>query len=179
MTDKLNNILADKAHKIKWFFTDVDGTLTDGSVYYSSAGEELKKFSLRDGSGFFLLKLCNINSGIITTENSPIVAARAQKLNVSKYIFGVEHKVSALSHFIQEIGVEFDEVAYIGDEINDLNLLMKCGLSFAVSDANTIVKSAVDIVCTKKGGDGAVKEAIEHLLHLKGYDIASIVANYF
>ena len=80
----------ERAAKIKWFFCDIDGTLTDGCVYYSPEGELLKKFSLRDGTGFFLLKQCGIKTGFITTECSPIVEQRANKLKIDKYIYGTK-----------------------------------------------------------------------------------------
>ena len=85
MKEISNNLLREKAAKIKWFFCDIDGTLTDGGVYYSPEGELLKRFSLRDGTGFFLLKQCGIKTGFITTENSPIVEQRAKKLKINKY----------------------------------------------------------------------------------------------
>ena len=103
--------LKEKAKKIKWFFTDVDGTLTDERVYYSAEGEQLKAFSLRDGTGFFLLRQAGIKTGIITTENSPIVAKRVEKLKVDAYMFGSEHKLDVLSQFVQANGLTFDEIA--------------------------------------------------------------------
>lgn len=167
--------LVEKAQKIRWFFTDVDGTLTDGRVYYSAEGEQLKAFSLRDGTGFFLLRQAGIKTGIITTENSPIVAKRAEKLKVDGYIFGSEHKWDVLSQFMQANGLTFDEIAYIGDEINDYKLIDACGLSFAVADAAELVKSKADIVLSRNGGQHAFREAVEKLLELRGVDIEQII----
>ena len=167
--------LVEKAQKIKCFFTDVDGTLTDGWVYYSAEGEQLKAFSLRDGTGFFLLRQVGIRTGIITTENSPIVAKRAEKLKVDAYIFGSEHKLEMLSQFVQANGLTFDEIAYIGDEINDYKLIDACGLSFAVADAVELVKRKADIVLSNKGGQHAFREAVEMLFNLKGLDIKDII----
>lgn len=175
MMEISNEILRQKAEKIKWFFCDIDGTLTDGCVYYSSEGELLKRFSLRDGTGFFLLQQCGIKIGFITTENSPIVEQRAKKLKIDKYIYGTRHKVEAMSGFLNESSLTWEDVAYIGDELNDVKLLKKCGLSFAVNDADKRVKSVADVVCTQKGGCGAFREAAERLLELKGVNIDQII----
>lgn len=178
MKEILSEQLKEKAAKIKIFFCDIDGTLTDGSVYYSKDGEQLKKFSLRDGTGFFLLKLCGIKSGFITTENSDIVSKRAQKLKIDKYIFGTQKKLAAMNEYLKDQNLQLENVAYIGDEINDVNLLRKCGLSFAVADANDMVKGAADIVCKKKGGEGAFREAVGFLLELKNIDVNRIIEDF-
>lgn len=173
--EKLDKLVA-KAQKTKWFFTDVDGTLTDGRVYYSAEGEHLKAFSLRDGAGFFLLRQAGIKTGIITTENSPIVAKRAEKLKVDAYIFGSEHKWDVLSQFMQANRLTFEEIAYIGDEINDYKLLDACGLSFVVADAAELVKNKADVVLSRKGGQHAFREAVERLLELREVDIKNIIS---
>ncbi len=169
------DILRQKASKIKWFFCDIDGTLTDGGVYYSPNGELLKRFSLRDGTGFFLLRQCGIKAGFITTENSPIVEQRAKKLKIEKYICGTHQKVEAMYEFITSEGLTFDNVAFIGDELNDIKLLQVSGLSFAVGDADNRVKEVVNIVCEHKGGYGAFREAVEKLLYFQGVDIDDII----
>lgn len=166
-----------RASRIKWFFCDIDGTLTDGCVYYSPEGELLKKFSLRDGTGFFLLRQCGIKVGFITTENSPIVEQRAKKLRIDKYIFGTQRKVEAINAFVETEGLRMDEIAYIGDELNDIKLLNNCGLSFAVGDADHRAKEVANIVCDHSGGHGAFREAVEILLELKDISIDGIVNN--
>lgn len=167
--------LREKAAKIKWFFCDIDGTLTDGGVYYSPEGEMLKRFSLRDGTGFFLLSQCKIKSGFITTEKSAIVEQRAKKLKIEKYIYGTHHKVEAINDFLATEGLNMDNVAFIGDELNDVKLMKACGLSFAVGDADHRAKDAADIVCEHEGGYGAFREAVEKLLDLKQIDIDEII----
>ncbi len=169
--------LRKKAANIKWFFCDIDGTLTDGGVYYSPEGELLKQFSLRDGTGFFLLRQCGIKTGFITTENSPIVEQRAKKLKIEKFIFGTHQKVNAMETFLASEGLSMENVAFIGDELNDVKLLKACGLSFAVGDADHRAKDAADIVCEHFGGHGAFREAVEFLLDLQGIDIDSIIYN--
>ena len=168
-------VLKAKAAKIKWFFCDIDGTLTDGCVYYSHEGELLKKFSLRDGTGFFLLKQVGIKTGFITTECSPIVEQRANKLKIDKYIFGTHRKLEAMQEFAKQEGLTLDNIAFIGDELNDVKLLNACGLGFAVADSNDRVKSVSDVVCTHNGGQGAFREAVEFLLELKGESIDMII----
>lgn len=169
------DVLRQKAAKIKWFFCDIDGTLTDGGIYYSPEGELLKRFSLRDGTGFFLLRQCGIKAGFITTENSPIVEQRAKKLKIEKYIYGTHRKVEAMKEFLATEGLTIEDVAYIGDELNDVKLLKNSGLGFAVGDADHRVKEIADIVCENFGGHGAFREAVERLLELKHVDINEII----
>ena len=173
--ETLPDILKHKARNIRYFFCDVDGTLTDGTVYYSPDGELLKRFSLRDGTGFFLLRQCGIKTGIITTEESQIVAQRAKKLAVDAYIYGTQNKLESIHKFLFDNGLSFQNIAYIGDEINDLKLLHQCGLSFAVADADYRVIEAADIVCGHNGGNGAFREAVETLLGLRDVNISNII----
>lgn len=172
--EKSDKLVA-KAKKIKWFFTDVDGTLTDGRVYYSADAEQLKAFSLRDGTGFFLLRQIGIKTGIITTECSPIVVQRAKKLNVDAYIYGTEKKREVMQQFLQENQLSWDEIAYIGDEINDYKLIESCGLSFAVADAAEIIKEKADVLLKIEGGKHAFREAVQMLLNLLDIDIHEII----
>lgn len=169
--------LRQRAAKIKWFFCDIDGTLTDGGVYYSPEGELLKRFSLRDGTGFFLLRQAGIRTGFITTENSPIVEQRAKKLKIDKYIFGTQKKLEVMQEFAKEEGISLENIAFIGDELNDVKLLSVCGLSFAVGDANPRVKEVAYINCENFGGYGAFRESTEILLDLRGIDINTIIEN--
>lgn len=164
-----------RASKIQWVFCDIDGTLTDGGVYYSPEGELLKKFSLRDGTGFFMLRQCGIKTGFITTENSPIVEQRAKKLKIDKYIFGTHKKLEAMQQFVKEEGVSLENIAFIGDELNDVKLLKACGFGIAVGDADKRAKEASCIICEKNGGFGAFREAVEKLLALKNVSIESII----
>lgn len=169
--------LRERAAKIKWFFSDIDGTLTDGCVYYSSEGELLKKFSLRDGTGFFLLRQAGIKTGFVTTENSPIVEQRAKKLKIDKYIFGTHKKLEAMQQFVSDNKLTLDNIAFIGDELNDVKLLASCGLAFAVADADILVKNVAHVICKKRGGKGAFREAVSVLLDLKNVSVDSIVVN--
>ncbi len=167
--------LQERAAKIKWFFCDIDGTLTDGCVYYSPEGELLKKFSLRDGTGFFLLRQAGIKTGFITTENSPIVEQRSKKLKVDKYIFGTHRKLDAMQEFVEQEGLTLENIAFIGDELNDVKLLKESGLGIAVGDADHRAKEAATIICEHSGGNGAFREAVEKLLDLKQVSIENII----
>lgn len=164
-----------KAQKVKWLFTDVDGTLTDGLVYYGASGEALKAFSLRDGSGVFLLKQAGIKFGIITGEDSLIVEQRAKKLKADKLILNAVPKVEVLKRFLESELISFENVAFIGDGINDVKLINKAGVGLAVGDAHPLAKENADIVCANYGGEGAFLEAVEILLDLRGESVKDII----
>ena len=149
---------------IKVFFTDVDGTLTDGCTYYSARGEEMKKFNHKDGRGTFLLKQNHIKFGIITGENTKIVEKRAQKLNADYCFLGVDDKLLFLKSFCKDRNLSFEEVAFIGDDTNDLEVIRHVGLSFAVCDALPKVKEAAHFICSRNGGYGAFREAADFLI---------------
>lgn len=153
--------------QIKLFLSDVDGTLTDGGMYYSEKGDELKKFNTRDGMGFQLLREAGIKTGIITSENTKIVENRAKKLKIdylrqSKRDGG---KVAAAQEICDELGITLDEVAYIGDDINCFDLLSLVGIAACPADASTKVKSISGIFLMHRGGaQGCVREFIELIL---------------
>ena len=153
--------------QIKLFLCDVDGTLTDGGMYYSESGDEQKKFNTRDGMGFQLLREAGIKTGIITSENTHIVENRAKKLQLdylrqSKRDGG---KVAAAQEICDELGITLSEVAYIGDDINCYDLLAKVGVAACPADAMPKVKAIPGIhVMTRKGGEGCVREFISLIL---------------
>jgi YrbI family 3-deoxy-D-manno-octulosonate 8-phosphate phosphatase len=143
---------------------DVDGTLTNGRVYYSANGEELKKFSIRDGMGIELLKLADIDLAIITSENSNIVKARASKLNIKNLILGSRNKKKSLIELIDSLSLTLEETAYIGDDVNDLPALEIAGFSACPLDATDTVKDKCDFISTKQGGKGAIREFAELII---------------
>ncbi len=153
--------------KIKLFLTDVDGVLTDAGMYYSESGDELKKFNTRDGMGLGLLQQAGIKTGIITTENTQIVERRAKKLKLNYVIQGKRDggKLASALEICREEGIAINEVAYIGDDINCLELLSRVGLAACPADAVDAVKDIPGIrVMTKKGGEGVVRELIDSIL---------------
>ena len=162
-TSKSRNIEKTK-QKIKMFITDVDGVLTDGGMYYSDEGEIMKKFNTRDGMGIELLHKNGIIPVIITKENSEIVIKRADKLEVEEVYIGVEDKLEVINRLVKKYNLSFNEIAYIGDDINDLPVLKRAGLSFAPNDAIDEVKQIVDHITSKRGGEGAFREAVDLIL---------------
>jgi len=166
--------LSNKAKQIIYFFSDVDGTLTDGTAFYSAQGEYLKQFSFRDGTGFYLLQKLGITGGIITRENSEIVSRRAEKLQLEHCFLGVENKLEFLEDFLLAQNGTLANLAYIGDDLNDLDVLSKCGLSFCPYDAVDTIKKEVDIICKSNGGFGAFRDAVEHLIYLKNENVIDV-----
>lgn len=153
--------------KIKLFISDVDGTLTDSGMYYSESGDELKKFNTRDGMGFQLLHESGIKTGIITSEDTHIVANRAEKLKIDFLIQGKRDggKLEAAKDICNKVGISLDEVAYIGDDRNCYELLNAVGIRACPADACEMVKGIDGIhQMKKKGGEGCVREFIELLI---------------
>lgn len=153
-----------KGKKIKMFIMDVDGTLTDGKVYIGPQGEIFKVFNIKDGLGIRLLIEKGIIPVIITGRNSEIVTARARELGIEEVYQGAKDKLEIYRKLKKKYGVNDEEVAFIGDDLNDLPLINAAGLSFAVADAMQAVREKVDYVTAHKGGEGAVREAIEMIL---------------
>lgn len=149
---------------IKLFATDCDGCLTDGGMYYTETGDELKKFNTLDGMGFGLLRRNGIKTAIITGENTQMVRRRAEKLKIDSLHMGVSDKLKVLKEIIRDMDITLEEVAYMGDDINDIEILENVGLSFSVPNAMAAARAAADITVSVKGGDGAVREAIEYIL---------------
>ena len=153
-----------KCKKIKLILTDVDGVLTDGCMYYSSKGEELKKFHTRDGMAVELLLHKNIKTIIITKEKSKIVISRAKKIKVFKVYSGVKQKDKILNQICTKFKVTPDETTFIGDDVNDEKIMKLVGLSFAPSDATQTIKNIADIITNAKGGQGVLREVTDKIL---------------
>ncbi|MEM6894839.1 MAG: HAD hydrolase family protein [Bacteroidota bacterium] len=154
---------------VRLFLSDVDGVLTDAGMYYTENGDELKKFNTHDGKGFELLRNAQIKTGIITSENTKIVARRADKLKVDFLYQGKEHggKLEAAKAICYELGITLEETAYIGDDINCYELLSNVGWAACPENATDKIKSIPGIaILSKKGGEGAVREFVDNILHL-------------
>lgn len=169
--------MKEKADKIKLLVLDVDGVLTDAGMYYDNHENELKKFNTRDSVGLNLLRMADIQIAIITQEKTDIVTRRAEKLRIKYLLQGVNNKQEALQGLLEKLKINFDETAYIGDDLNDIPVLQKVGLALAVADAAPQVKKLADWVSSHKGGEGAVREAAELLLEFRGI-LDDIVENY-
>jgi len=160
--------LADKARKLKLLLTDCDGVLTDGGVYYSAKGEELKRFSLRDGMGVERLrKFARMEVGIVSGEASPSLKKRAEKLRIHELHCGIRNKPGTLREIMDNHQLAPEEIAYIGDDSNDLEALSMVGLSACPADALPEVAEMVDYVCRLKGGEGAFREFCDLIISLK------------
>lgn len=149
---------------IKMFLTDCDGCLTDGGMYYSEFGDELKKFNTKDGMGLANLMKVGIITGVITRENTEIVRRRAEKLKLNELHMGVMDKLAVASELCKKYGITMNEVAYVGDDLNDIALLQAVGFSCTVNNAVPKAKEVADYVTTLNGGDGAVREVADLLL---------------
>jgi 3-deoxy-D-manno-octulosonate 8-phosphate phosphatase (KDO 8-P phosphatase) len=154
----------DRLLKIKLLAMDVDGTLTNRSVYYSNRGEELKRFNVHDGMGITLLHQSGIQTLIISSDPSDIPTRRVEKLGVTYQIIGAKRKFLKLQNLLQEIGIAPEEVAYIGDDVNDLEVIDYVGFSAAPKDATETVRNKVDYVLDYEAGGGAVRQLCELIL---------------
>ena len=151
---------------IKLIITDIDGVWTDGGMYYDQTGNEWKKFNTSDSWGVWLFKKMNIPVAIMTGEDTEIVRRRSQKLKVEHLFLGVKDKLEKAKELCEIISCNLDEVAFIGDDLNDYELLSNVGISAAPSSAPEYIKDGRDFVTTKKGGEGAFREFAEYIYKL-------------
>lgn len=150
--------------KIKMLLTDCDGCLTDGGMYYSENGDELKKFNTRDGMAFAMLREKGIITGIVTGENVELNRRRAEKMRVDELHMGISDKLTVIKELADKYKLTLDEIAYIGDDINDLPVLKAVGLSCCPKDAVEEVKAAVDCISDVKGGNGVIRNVFDNFL---------------
>lgn len=160
--------LSKATKEIKLVLTDVDGVLTDAGMYYSEFGDEVKKFNTRDGKGFELLKKNGYQVGIITGEDTQLVSRRAEKLKVDYLYQGASDKLDLITALVKKLGLGLENVAFIGDDINDLGLLKGVGLSFCPLDAQEDNKKVSQIICQTRGGEGCFREMAEYILKYNG-----------
>lgn len=153
--------LRERLARIRCVLTDCDGVLTDGGMYYTETGDELKKFNTRDGKGFQLLREHGILTGIVTGEAVELVRRRAAKLQVDELHTGALDKMSVVAEICERRGLSFEEVLFIGDDINDLEVIQAVGAGCAVNDATECVKEAAVYVTKAEGGGGALREVAE------------------
>jgi 3-deoxy-D-manno-octulosonate 8-phosphate phosphatase (KDO 8-P phosphatase) len=161
--------LEDRCRAIELLVLDVDGVLTEGSVILGDAGEELKRFHVRDGSGLKFWRLAGRRTALITGRSSRLVERRAAELGIGLVYQGVDDKVAALAQVLKTTGLEPEQVCTVGDDLPDLPVLAASGLAVAVADACTDVRMAAHYVTQAPGGRGAVRETIELLLRCQGH----------
>lgn len=160
--------LKSKAEKIKLIITDVDGVLTDTGIYYSPTGEALKRYSIRDGMGVERLrKYADVETIIITGENSGTVKSRAEKLKINQVYLGVKDKEALLEEIKRKNQLDSENIAYIGDDSNDYDIMKLVGFTATPADGMSFIKEISDYVCEAKGGYGAFREFAELIISLK------------
>ena len=157
----------DKIKSIKLLATDVDGTLTDGGMYYTTKGDIMKKFHARDGMGVNLLRRKNIPTVLITKEMNSINKKWANNMNIKKVYEGILEKEKLLKTLCNQFKIKSEEICYIGDDVNDVELIKNVGLSACPADANDTVKKESDIILKTQGGKGALREIVDLIMSVK------------
>jgi 3-deoxy-D-manno-octulosonate 8-phosphate phosphatase (KDO 8-P phosphatase) len=158
---------------IKLLCLDVDGTLTDGRLFYSDWGQEIRAFDVHDGLGMVLARHANLPIAWITGRTSRLVEKRAKELQIPYLRQGIHEKTSEVTSIAAELGIPLSTVAFMGDDLNDLPVMQVCGVAIAPASAASDVRKIAHIVTQKGGGRGAVREAIETILRAQGtYDDA-------
>jgi 3-deoxy-D-manno-octulosonate 8-phosphate phosphatase (KDO 8-P phosphatase) len=157
-----------RAEKIKMIIMDVDGTLTDGNLLILPDGEELKSYNVRDGLGIMLAHIAGFKTGIITGKISKSLEKRAEKLKIAELYQGILDKRKVFNEILKQHDLCADEIAYIGDDLGDLEVIKLAGIAGAVADAHPEIKKHSHFICENPGGKGAVREFIEFIFDAQG-----------
>jgi 3-deoxy-D-manno-octulosonate 8-phosphate phosphatase (KDO 8-P phosphatase) len=160
--------LLDRARAVRLLVLDVDGVLTDGTLYYSANGEELKAFNIRDGLGIKMLRSGGVELAIVTGRSSRALELRAENLGIRHLYQGVERKLVAFEQLLGELGLTAGQAACMGDDLPDLPLLARCALAVTVPEAPDALRTRAHYVTRRRGGRGAVREACELILEAQG-----------
>jgi 3-deoxy-D-manno-octulosonate 8-phosphate phosphatase (KDO 8-P phosphatase) len=171
------NSLHDKASKVRLMAFDIDGVMTDGRLYFSPQGDEMKTFFSRDGLGIKMLQKTGIKIAIITGRDSPIVTRRAENLGIELVFQGVRDKRATMARLLESEGLAFAQGGYMGDDVVDLGVMDACGFSATVPDCHGSVRRIADFVAQAPAGAGAVREVCELLLEAQG-NWDKILADY-
>ncbi len=155
---------------IELIVLDVDGTMTDSHITYSEQGDEIKSFNVKDGLAISSWRKLGKQVAIITGRSSSIVARRAKELHIEHFYQGVSNKKEVLESLLKKLDLTMENVAAIGDDLNDLQMLRAAKISFVPRDANAYVDKVATVILSKKGGEGAVREMIEHLIINEGLE---------
>lgn len=155
---------------IELIVLDVDGTMTDSHITYSEDGDEIKSFNVKDGLAIASWRKLGKQVAIITGRSSDIVARRAKELHIEHFYQGVDHKKEVLDDLLEKLDLKMENVAAIGDDLNDMKMLKAAKISFVPRDASAYVDKIATVILTKKGGDGAVREMIEYLIKKEGLE---------
>lgn len=160
----MEDILLEKAKKVKLLLLDVDGVLTDGRIIYDSRGGDLKFFDVKDGLGVYLLKKAGIPTILITAKGSGAIKPRAKDMQVEEVFENISPKTTVLDKILKKYRVNLEEVCFVGDDLVDLCLMKKVGFAIAVNNACLEIKKVADYITQKEGGRGAVREITELIL---------------
>jgi len=155
---------------IELIVLDVDGTMTDSRITYSEAGDEIKSFNVKDGLAIASWRKLGRQVAIITGRSSTIVARRAKELHIEHFYQGVKNKKEVLEALLEKLNLNMENVAAIGDDLNDLQMLNAAHISFVPSDASAYVDKIATVILSRRGGDGAVREMIEYLIIKEGLE---------
>lgn len=161
--------------KTKLIITDIDGVWTDGGMYITEKGDEFKKFNTSDSLGIIIAKEFKILTCIITGEKTKLLQKRAEKLGVDYVFQGVKNKIKIAEKLINDLNISFDNVAYIGDDIGDINLLKKVSISACPNQAPDFIKNMVTFISKKNGGDGAFRDFVIKVMELNHINMSQIL----
>jgi len=161
--------LTDRLRRIRLLALDVDGVLTDGQLYFQADGIEIKAFNVQDGHGLKLLKRAGLQVALITGRDSPTVSRRAAALGIQHVFQGVEKKLPVLRELVARLGLEFDQVAYCGDDMPDVGAIRRAGVGISVPNAPDYIRRHADWVTERAGGHGAAREIADTLLRAQGH----------
>jgi len=168
MTDNTSTFPATLASQTRLLILDVDGVMTDGKLYFSEQGYEMKAFNTLDGHGIKMLQKSGVDVGIITGRTSKLVTKRANDLGIRFVVQGREDKLTALEEILAEHPYGYNEIAYLGDDLPDLPVICKAGLGMAVANAHPFVAENAQWITTRRGGEGAVREACDAIMAAQG-----------
>lgn len=164
----MNGLLAQRAKTIKLAIFDVDGVMTDGRLYFLADGSEFKTFNTLDGHGIKMLIASGVLTAIISGRTTPVVERRANNLGIQHLYQGREDKLAVLEELLAELGLDYSQAAYLGDDLPDLPVIRRVGLGMAVANANSFVRQQAHGVTSARGGEGAVREFCELILDAQG-----------
>ena len=171
------NPVYQRACPIRLAIFDIDGVMTDGSLFFCDDGKEYKAFNALDGHGLKMLKQTGVDIAIITGRNSQVVAHRAKNLGIHHLYQGVDNKLDAYQHLLQKLALQPEQTAYMGDDVIDLPILIRCGLAISVPAAPPEVQHYAHMVTRREGGHGAVREACEFIMRAQN-TYADLLASY-
>jgi 3-deoxy-D-manno-octulosonate 8-phosphate phosphatase (KDO 8-P phosphatase) len=168
LNEVLDDKLIEKMKTIRLLVLDVDGVMTDGKIIMNDMGREIKNFDVKDGHGIKILMRCGIDVILLTGRRSAVVEHRAKDIGIEEVYQGIFNKLEKFEEILQNKAFNYENIAFMGDDIVDIPLLKRVGFSVAVADATEEVKMCVDYITKKAGGDGAVREVCELILQAQG-----------